>query len=100
MSGISMNGDTSFTAFNRAEQLQRESTRATQRRYDAGLALRNARRAALANPHDCRNPAIMAAAAANVVAAQEHVDSVAEQAAQSADQVSTMCTNVSDMIRL
>jgi len=42
----------------------------------------------------------MAAAAANVVAAQEHVDSVAEQAAQSADQVSTMCTNVSDMIRL
>ena len=55
--------------------------RATQRRYDAGLELRDVRRAAMANPHNPCNPELMAAAAAHVAAAQAELDALQSQEA-------------------
>lgn len=81
-----MNGDMSFTATNCSDQLARESIRAAHRRHDAGLVLRDARRAALANPHDLRNPAIVSATAARVVTAQERLDLLNDQTTHSNDQ--------------
>ncbi len=71
-----MNGDMSFTAANRSDQLASESIRAAQRRYNAGLELRTARRASMANPHDFRNSQVVAAAAAHVEAAQAELDAL------------------------
>lgn len=81
-----MNGDMSFTAANRADQLSQESTLAAQRRCAAGLALREARRAALANPHDFRNPGLVKAAVVQVASAQMQLDELGVQTTFSIDQ--------------
>lgn len=57
---------------------------AEQRRYDAGLDLRAARRAALADPFSCHNGARIAQATAAVDAAQADLDALQNHSDQTA----------------